>query len=65
LTGQPAGMEREADPSRDAERAAEAAGAFDLWLHRSLHLLYDGVTREKVPAELLRLIERNRGRRQS
>ncbi len=65
MTGQPAGMEREADPSRDAERAAEAAGAFDLWLHRSLHLLYDGVTREKVPAELLRLIERDRGRRQS
>jgi hypothetical protein len=65
LTGQPAGMKREADPSRDAERAAEAAGAFDLWLHRSLHLLYDGVTREKVPAELLRLIERDRGRRQS
>ena len=62
MTGQPAGMEREADPSRDAERAAEAAGAFDLWLHRSLHLLYDGVTREKVPAELLRLIERNRDR---
>lgn len=62
MTGQPAGMDRDADPARGAQRAAEAASAFDLWLHRSLHLLYDGVTREKVPAELLRLIERDRGR---
>ncbi len=58
-------MDRGADPPPKAERAAAAAGAFDLWLQRSLHLLYDGVTREEVPAELLRLIERDRGRRRS
>jgi hypothetical protein len=54
-------MDRDTDPARGAQRAAEAAGAFDLWLQRSLHLLYDGVTRERVPAELLRLIERDSG----
>jgi hypothetical protein len=36
--------------------------AFDLWLHRSLHDLYDDVTREPIPPELLRLIEEHRAR---
>jgi len=55
-------MDRDAEPPLKAEHAAAAVGAFDLWLQRSLHLLYDGVTREKVPTELLHLIERDRGR---
>jgi hypothetical protein len=37
--------------------------AFDLWLNKSLHQLYDGVTDEPIPAELLKLIEEDRSRR--
>lgn len=34
--------------------------AFDLWLRRGLHQLYDTVASEPIPAELLRLIEEDR-----
>lgn len=34
--------------------------AFDLWLRRGLHQLYDDVANEAIPVELLRLIERDR-----
>lgn len=30
--------------------------AFDLWLQRGLHKLYDDVAKEPIPEELLRLI---------
>ena len=39
-------------------RVPEAA--FDLWLKRGLHQLYDDVANEAIPAELLRLIEQDR-----
>jgi hypothetical protein len=39
-------------------RKAEAA--FDMWLQRGLHQLYDDVTREPLPDNLLRLIEEDR-----
>jgi hypothetical protein len=34
--------------------------AFDIWLQRSLHKLFDEVAKEPVPADLLRLIEEDR-----
>lgn len=34
--------------------------AFDLWLRRGLHQLYDTVAREPIPEDLLRLIEEDR-----
>ena len=34
--------------------------AFDLWLQRGLHQLYDSVAKEPLPDELLRLIEEDR-----
>jgi hypothetical protein len=34
--------------------------AFDVWLQRSLHKLFDEVAKEPVPAELLRLIEEDK-----
>lgn len=40
------------------ERKAESA--FDLWLQRGLHQLFDDVAQEPVPEELLRLIEEDR-----
>ena len=36
--------------------------AFDLWLQRGLHQLYDQVAKEPLPEELLRLIEENRNK---
>lgn len=53
------------DAPPTGERAAEAARAFDIWLRRSLHRLYDDTTREPIPPELLRLIEQDRIRRRS
>ncbi len=34
--------------------------AFDVWLQRSLHKLFDDVASEPIPEELLRLIEEHR-----
>ena len=34
--------------------------AFDIWLQRSLHQLYDDIAQEPVPDELLKLIEEDR-----
>ena len=44
-------------PPRSAKRIG---GAFDLWLQRGLHQLFDDVASEPVPDELLRLIEEDR-----
>jgi hypothetical protein len=41
-------------------RKGEAA--FDLWLQKGLHDIYDSVAREPVPDELLKLIEEDRKR---
>jgi hypothetical protein len=43
-----------------AEKTYDAA--FDVWLQRSLHKLFDDVTNEPIPEELLRLIEENRSK---
>ncbi len=34
--------------------------AFDLWLKRGLHAMFDDVAREPLPPELLALIEAHR-----
>lgn len=34
--------------------------AFDVWLTRGLHRIYDGVANEPIPDELLNLIEQDR-----
>ncbi len=38
----------------------KAEVAFDLWLDRGLHKLFDDVAREPLPEEFLRLIEQDR-----
>jgi hypothetical protein len=48
---------------KPAAAQPEGGNAFDVWLQRSLHQLYDGVTQEPIPPELLRLIEEDRARR--
>lgn len=47
-----------------APRKPAAGHAFELWLHQRLHQLYDDVTREPIPPELLRLIQDDLQRRQ-
>ena len=49
-------------PAAPSGAQSEAGDAFDIWLHGSLHRLYDGVTREPIPPELLALIEKDRQR---
>ncbi len=36
--------------------------AFDVWLQRGLHQLYDDVAGEPIPDDLLRLIEEDRSK---
>ncbi len=46
-----------------AGRGAAPSGvdqAFEVWLHRGLHQLYDDVAKEPLPEELLRLIEQDK-----
>jgi hypothetical protein len=52
-------------PSRARKRKGNGASedAFDLWLQRGLHQLYDDVAAEPIPDDLLRLIEDDRTRR--
>ena len=38
----------------------EEHSAFDLWLNRGLHKIYDDVAQEPIPDDLLKLIEDSR-----
>jgi hypothetical protein len=57
-----ADQKRPGDPARaGAEQEGEAVdSAFDLWLRRGLHQLYDTVAKEPIPEALLRMIEEDR-----
>ena len=46
-------------PRLDRTRGGGDAEAFDIWLQRGLHQLYDSVAKEPVPDELLRMIEQD------
>lgn len=43
------------------KKKRKADSAFDLWLQRGLHKMFDDVANEPVPDDLLRLIEDDRG----
>jgi hypothetical protein len=68
-----AGAMSKADQTRSGDVARPEAGrkeegvdrAFDLWLQRGLHQLYDTVAKEPIPEDLLRLIEEDRTSRES
>ncbi len=47
-------------PRTPPKQSRSADAAFDVWLNRGLHQLYDDVAREPVPEELLKLIEDDR-----
>ncbi|MBK1660717.1 hypothetical protein E2C05_21085 [Paracraurococcus ruber] len=45
------------EKARPEEEGEAVDGAFDLWLSRGLHQLYDTVAKEPIPDALLRMIE--------
>ena len=47
-------------PKPALKQEKPASVAFDVWLQRGLHQLYDDVAKEPVPGELLKLIEEDR-----
>ncbi len=54
----------EPKPKKLPRPGADAAKpeAFDLWLRRGLHKIYDNVANEPIPEELLKLIEDDRSK---
>ena len=50
------------DPVKAGAEQEDGAvdNAFDLWLRRGLHQLYDTVAKEPIPEALLRMIEEDR-----
>jgi hypothetical protein len=64
MMGQPDDDDAEAAPmpSKPArsKKATVPDAAFDVWLRRGLHQIFDDVAREPIPPELLRLIEQDR-----
>lgn len=45
---------------RGAKAQADVTNAFDAWLDRQLHQMFDRVAKEPIPEDLLRLIEGDR-----
>jgi hypothetical protein len=56
----PAGERAVGKPSRPGKLAGGPASAFDIWLDRDLHRMFDKVRSEPIPEELLRLIDHDR-----
>ena len=50
------------DPTKPPKTVKKPQGetAFDLWLNRGLHQLFDDVANEPIPEELLKLIQQDR-----
>lgn len=44
-------------------RQAGPDAAFDLWLERGLHQLFDSVAAEPIPDSLLKIIEQDRAKK--
>ena len=58
------GSEARADAGSKAGGKPGGEPAFDLWLRRGLHQLYDDVAQEPIPEALLRLIQEDEERDQ-
>ena len=54
--------QRKPPPPPGDGKKAKKPDAFDIWLNRGLHQLYDDVAKEPIPSELLRLIEEDRSK---
>jgi hypothetical protein len=51
---------KEPEGPKDPPARRRPTVAFDLWLERGLHKLYDDVAKEPIPDDLLKLIEEDR-----
>lgn len=51
--------DRAASSARDKKVKAPAERPFDLWLQKQLHAMYDEITAEPLPDDLIHLIERD------
>ena len=49
-------------PAEPGPKRNKGEAAFDVWLQRGLHKIYDDVANEPIPDELLKLIEEDRNR---
>jgi len=50
--------ERKEKPARKPNKQSRTTdSAFDLWLNRGLHELFDDVMKEPVPPELLKIVQ--------
>jgi hypothetical protein len=49
---------RPAEPTRDRSKV-QTERPFDKWLQKQLHAMYDEITSEPLPKDLLNLIERD------
>jgi hypothetical protein len=50
----------EKPPGRMSKQSRTTDAAFDVWLNRGLHELFDDVVKEPVPPELLKIIDADR-----
>ncbi len=50
------------EPKGAAKKPRKTEAAFDVWLQRGLHAIFDVTASEPIPDELLRLIEEDRKR---
>ena len=50
-------MTQRKKPSPPQPKSRSTDAAFDIWLNRGLHKMFDDVANEPIPDELLRLIE--------
>lgn len=57
---QPDMKQPRAKKAKSEKAPAPQSAAFDLWLKRGLHQMFDDVASEPIPEELLKLIENDR-----
>jgi hypothetical protein len=57
---QPEAKMPDVDSRERRRRKGPPDAAFDVWLRRGLHEMFDEVAREPIPEELIRLIEADR-----
>ena len=48
---------REKPAEKPSKQSRPTDSAFDLWLNRGLHELFDDVIKEPVPEELLKIVQ--------
>ena len=53
-------MTQRKKPPSPAPKSRPTDAAFDIWLNRGLHQMFDDIASEPIPDELLKLIEEDK-----